>query len=127
MPPVKTEERCGGVCDFRYARDTADPGIKELAQASRAMVLPLVIATPRLLQLLDDSSVTTALPGIWDEPAVTPAHLPWTVYRSGGHLDTDADHGGQALAQPRAFLRGRRGVDRLLHVRDPDVLAGDPG
>ncbi|MGW0886443.1 hypothetical protein [Streptomyces sp. NPDC002671] len=33
------------------------PGIKELAQAGSAMVLPLVIATARLLQVLDDSSL----------------------------------------------------------------------
>ena len=28
MPPLETEGRCGGVCDFRYARDTRNPGIK---------------------------------------------------------------------------------------------------
>jgi hypothetical protein len=25
MPPLETEGRCGGVCDFRYARDTRSP------------------------------------------------------------------------------------------------------
>ena len=25
MPPLKTEDCCGGVCDFRYARDTSKP------------------------------------------------------------------------------------------------------
>src|SRR5215207_5833104 len=25
MPPRKTEDCCGGVCDFRYARDTRNP------------------------------------------------------------------------------------------------------
>jgi hypothetical protein len=25
MPPLKTEDCCGGVCVFRYARDTGDP------------------------------------------------------------------------------------------------------
>jgi hypothetical protein len=55
------------------------PGIKELAQAGGERVLPLVIASARLLQVLDDSSVNIALPSIQDEHAVTPAHLPRTV------------------------------------------------
>jgi hypothetical protein len=55
------------------------PGIKEPAQAGSEMVLPLVIATARLLQVLDDSPVNIALPSIQDELAVTPAHLPRTV------------------------------------------------
>jgi hypothetical protein len=82
MPPPKTEERCGGVCDFRYARDTRNPrhpGIRELAQAGSAIVPPLVIATAWLLQVPDDSPVNIALPGIQDELPVTIAHLPWTV------------------------------------------------
>jgi hypothetical protein len=55
------------------------PGIRELAQAGSAMVPPLVIATARLLQVLDDSSVNITLPSLQDEFAVTSAHLPWTV------------------------------------------------
>jgi hypothetical protein len=55
------------------------PGIKDLAHAGSDMLPPLVIATARLLQVLDDSSVNIALPGIQDELAVTPAHLPWIV------------------------------------------------
>ncbi|WP_020576703.1 hypothetical protein [Actinopolymorpha alba] len=43
------------------------------------MVLPLVIATAQLLQVLDDSSVNIAQPSIQDELAVTPAHLPGPV------------------------------------------------
>jgi hypothetical protein len=51
MPPLKTEDCCGGVCDSRYARDTRNPpGIKELAQAGSEMVPPLVIATAQSLQ-----------------------------------------------------------------------------
>ena len=47
------------------------PGIKELAQAGREMVPPLVIATAQLLQVLDDSPVNIALPSIQDELVVT--------------------------------------------------------
>jgi hypothetical protein len=35
--PLKTEDCCGGVCAFRYARDTPNPGIKELTQAEDEM------------------------------------------------------------------------------------------
>ena len=41
--------------------------------------------------------------------------------------DPGGDHGGQAPVQPGALARGGRGVDRLLHVGDLDVLAGDRG
>jgi hypothetical protein len=58
---------------------TGIPGIRELAPAGSAMVLPPVIATGRLLQVPDDSPATIALPGLQDELAVTPAHLPRTV------------------------------------------------
>ena len=41
--------------------------------------------------------------------------------------DSRRDHGRQAPVQPGALARGGRGVDRLLHVGDLDVLAGDGG
>jgi len=40
------------------------------------MVLPLVIATARPLQVPDDSSVNIALPSIQAELAVTPSRQP---------------------------------------------------
>jgi hypothetical protein len=49
------------------------PGIKDLAHAGSDMLPPLVIATARLLRVLDDSSVNIALPSIQDELAGTPA------------------------------------------------------
>ena len=52
------------------------PGIKELAQAGREMVPPLVIATAQLLQVLDDSPVNIALPSIQDELVVTEDRTP---------------------------------------------------
>ena len=39
--------------------------------------------------------------------------------------DSRRDHGRQAPVQPGALAPGGRGVDRLLHVGDLDVLAGD--
>jgi hypothetical protein len=33
MPPRKTEDRCGGVCDFDTPPIHGIPGIEELAQA----------------------------------------------------------------------------------------------
>jgi len=68
---LETEGRRGGVCGFRYARDIRNPRIKELAQAGGEMVPPLVLPPARLPQVLDDSSVSSALPGIQDEFAVT--------------------------------------------------------
>ena len=41
--------------------------------------------------------------------------------------DPRRDDGRQAPAQPCALPRGGRGVDDLLHVGDPDVLAADRG
>jgi len=43
------------------------PGIKDPAQAGSEMVPPLVIATAQLVQVLDDSSVSIALPSIQDD------------------------------------------------------------
>ncbi|WP_344956526.1 hypothetical protein [Actinomadura miaoliensis] len=60
---LKTKDRCGGVCVFRYARDTPDP-IKELAHAGSAMVPPPLIATARQPQGLDGSPVNIAPPRI---------------------------------------------------------------
>ena len=51
MPPLKTEDCCGGVCDFRYARDTPNPGIKELNQPTGGYTVPpLLTATSKLPQ-----------------------------------------------------------------------------
>jgi hypothetical protein len=54
-----------------------------------------------------------------------PVHLfqPGAGQVPGG--DPRGDHGRQAPVQPRALPRGGRGVDDLLHVGDPDVLAAD--
>jgi hypothetical protein len=62
----------------------AIPGIEEAAQASSETVPPLVIATARIPQVVDDSSVNIALPSIQDELAVTPAH-PFAGSRPGAH------------------------------------------
>ena len=56
-----------------------------------------------------------------------PVHLPQPRVGQVPAGDPGGDHGGQAPVQPGALARGGRGVDRLLHVGDLDVLAGDRG
>jgi hypothetical protein len=46
MPPLKPQDCCGGVSDFRYGRDTSQsPVSRNWRQAGSEMVPPLVIAT----------------------------------------------------------------------------------
>ena len=56
-----------------------------------------------------------------------PVNLPQPRVGQVPAADPGGDHGGQAPVQPGALARGGRGVDRLLHVGDLDVLAGDRG
>ena len=50
MPPLKTEDCCDGVCDFRYARDTWNP-------RHRAIAVGLRTAAGQAVQGLENASV----------------------------------------------------------------------
>ena len=99
------------------------PGIKELAQAGSAMVLPLVIATARLLQVLDDSTTAPAF-ACTRKPA---SRSVGTRERIGRHHDRWRDvtlierrsaiRQAQAAA-PRAGPGGVRLVEPLKRMLD---------
>jgi predicted DNA-binding transcriptional regulator YafY len=50
LPPLKTEDCCDGVCDFRYARDTWNP-------RHRAIAVGLRTAAGQAVQGLENASV----------------------------------------------------------------------
>ena len=56
-----------------------------------------------------------------------PVHLPQPGVGQVPGRDPRRDHGGQPPVQPGALPGRGRGVDHLLHVGDPDVLAGHRG
>jgi hypothetical protein len=48
MPPLKMDDCCGGVCDFRYARDTRNPRHQGgLGGAAPIPAVPITRITPR--------------------------------------------------------------------------------
>ena len=58
MPPLKTEGCCGGVCDFRYARDTRSPRHPGASRRNR-------------------SGLGRAFAAVWDGTVLTVTQFNW--------------------------------------------------